>query len=147
MKIPLLTSLNQPELTYLNNAVILKTPRKFLSTIFVLDTGSPSTILGYADAFRLQIPFDSLSKSRIIKLGGRTYQSYSFNRLTFSFRSEEGKLIEENFPASVIRPTSEKESQELSNIPTIIGTDFLKEKKYILYCDMANNIAYLERKD
>jgi len=79
MKIPLLTSLNQPELTYLNNAVLLVTPRKIVNSFFILDTGSPKTILGYSDALRLQIPFNSLSKTEHIKLGGRNYQGYLFN--------------------------------------------------------------------
>jgi len=97
MRIPLLTSLNQPEMTFLNNVVLLKTPRKFLNTTFILDTGSPKTIISYSDALRLQIAFDSLAKTNIIRIGGRTYQGYCFNRLTFLFRSEDGKLIEEDF--------------------------------------------------
>jgi len=96
---------------------------------------------------RLQIPFDSLPKTNIVSIGGRKYQGYCFNRLTFCFKSEDGKLIKEEFPVCVIRPTSEKEQEELCSIPTIIGTDFLKEKRYILFCDMANNVAYLEKKD
>jgi hypothetical protein len=146
MRIPLLTSLNQPELSYLNNVVILKTPHKIVSANFILDTGSPTTILSYIDAFRLQIPFNNLTKTRIVKLGGRKYQGYSFDRLTFMFKSEDNKLIKEDFSVCVIKPTSEKEEQELSNVPTIIGTDFLKEKRYILFCDMDKGIAYLEKK-
>ncbi len=147
MRIPLLTSLNQPEMTYLNNVVLLKTPRKLLNTLFILDTGAPKTIISYSDALRLQIPFNFLMKTNIVRIGGRTFQGYCFNRLTFLFRSEDGRLINEEFPVCVIKPTSEKEQEELSKIPTIIGTDFLKEKRYILFCDMDSNIAYLEKKE
>jgi len=146
MKIPLLTSLNHPEMTYLNSVVLLKTPRKILNTFFILDTGSPKTILSYLDAMRLQIPFDSLSKTEIVNIGGRKYQGYIFNKLKFVFKGENEELIEEDFPVCVIKPTSDKESNELSNMPTIIGVDFLKSKKYILFCDMDGGIAYLEKK-
>jgi len=147
MRIPLLTSLNQPEMTYLNSVVLLKTPRKILNTLFILDTGSPKTILSYFDALRLQIPFNSLSKTEIFSIGGRKYQGYCFSKLKFVFKSNDEKLIEEEFPVCVIKPTSEKEITELSGIQTIIGMDFLKTKKYILFCDMDGKIAYLEKKE
>ncbi|MFH1365092.1 MAG: hypothetical protein ABIH28_00720 [archaeon] len=145
MKIPLLTSLGKDELTYLNNAILLRTPRMFTKTFFILDTGSPETILGFADARRLQIPFNSLSKGRIVELGGKKHQGYLFNRLTFKFLSEEGKVVEEEFPITVIKLTSQKDTS--TDIPTIIGMDFLKEKKYVLYCDVSGDVAYLEKKE
>ena len=35
--------------------------------------------------------------------------------------------------------------EEVDRIPTIIGTNFLKEKGYKLFCDIANNEAYIEK--
>lgn len=145
MRIPLLTSLGQPEMDYLNNVVTLKTPRKISRSSFILDTGSPITILGYSDALILQINFNNLSKREIIKLGGRKYQGYVFNKLTFFFKSEDNKLVSEKFPVIAIKPTSDKEKREIGTAPTIIGTDFLKNKKYKLFCDMAGKVAYLEK--
>ena len=147
MKIPLFTSLNQSEMNYLNNAVLLKNPRQMLNTTFILDTGSPTTILGYFDALRLQIPFKELPLGRIVRIGGRKFQGYSYDRLTFVFKSEDNKLISEQFSVCVVKPTSNKEAEDLYSLPTIIGTDFLKEKKYILFCDMSHDIAYIEKKD
>lgn len=132
-------------MNYLNNVILLKTPRKFLRTTFILDTGSPTTILGYSDALRLQIPFDNLSKRKIIRLGGRKYQGYVFNKLIFIFKSEDNRTVSEKFPVTVIKPTSDKEKEEIGATPTIIGTDFLKNKGYKLFCDMARDIAYLEK--
>jgi len=54
-------------------------------------------------------------------------------------------LASEEFPVSVIKPTSAKDN--LQDIPTIIGMDFLKKKKYILFCDMEGDIAYIEKKE
>lgn len=48
-------------------------------------------------------------------------------------------------PVHVIKPTSLKELDEANVFVTIIGTDFLKTKKYKLFCNIANNEAYLEK--
>jgi hypothetical protein len=145
MRIPLLTSLNREELTYLNNAVVLTTPRKIITTDFIVDTGSPETILGYTDALRLQIPLNNLPKTNIIGIGGRKHQGYKYNRLTFKFHNEEGGIVSEEFPVTIVKPTSEKDN--VTEIPTIIGMDFLKNKKYVLFCDVAGEKAYLEKKE
>lgn len=144
MKIPLLTSLDHG-LTYLNNVVILSAPRKTITSTFIFDTGSPKTILGYPDAIRLQIPINSLTKTNFVKLGGVNYQGYEYKKLTLIFRDGEGKLVKEKFPITIVRPTSEKKN--IQEIPTIIGMDFLKEKKYILFCDVNEDVAYLEKKE
>lgn len=146
IRIPLLTSLDD-EGDYLNNAIVLRTPRNFLKTTFILDTGSPTTILSYLDARRLQIPFNDSAKTKIIRMGGAKYQGYSFNKTIFIFRSEDNKIIREEFPVCVVKPTSPKEQDDLSSFPTIIGMDFLKKKKYALFCDVDKGIAYLEKKD
>ena len=144
MKIKLLTYLQNPDQTYLNSSVLLKTPHgNPVKTIFILDTGSPTTIIGYADARRLQIPFDGEATN--IRLGGRNYWGYNFNRLKMIFKSEDGQIIEEEMKVIVLQPTSTRNPNEVYSTPTIIGTDFLKEKGYKLFCDMANNEAYIEK--
>lgn len=144
MRIKLFTGLGE-EITYLKGNVILKTPRKIIPTTFILDTGSPKTIIGYSDSMRLQIPLNSLSKEGIISIGGRKYDGYKFNRMQFIFKTEEGGSITEEKEVAVIKPTSPKEVVEVQSMPTIIGTDFLKEKRYKLFCDIAGKEAYLEK--
>lgn len=141
-KIKLLTEMG--ERNYLIGSVVLKTPRKLISTSFILDTGSPKTIINYRDSIRLQIPLNSLQKQEIISLGGRKHQGYKFDKVQFLFKTEEGKTVTENKEVLVIHPTSQRDIEEVQAIPTIIGTDFLKEKRYKLYCDIANKEAYLE---
>jgi len=140
MKIRLYTHLNSPEHTYLNSTVILKSARARVPTNFIMDTGSTKTIINYDDARRLQLPFDN--KADIIALGGRNYNGYIYKRLKMIFRTEDGGLVEEEMDVILLRPTSDKKMQ-LS--PTIIGTDFLKEKGYKLFCDMAKDVAFLEK--
>lgn len=145
MKIKLFTYLEDSKNTYLNATVILKAPHQRILTKFILDTGSPQTIISYSDALRLQVPFNSLSKEEIISIGGRKYQGYSYNKLKFVFMSEENKQAEEEVEVRIIKPTSIKEMEEVDRIPTIIGTDFLKNKNYKLFCDFAKGEAYLEK--
>ncbi|MCK4395274.1 hypothetical protein KAW96_01625 [candidate division WOR-3 bacterium] len=144
MKIPLLTYLHSAKMTYLNNAVVLRTQHNRITTVFILDTGSPKTVIGYFDASRLQIPLNS-SENETISIGGRKFWGRIFQKLKFVFKNEEGERVVEEMPVYVIKPTSPKELDEANKFPTIIGTDFLKLKKYKLYCDIANDDAYLEK--
>lgn len=145
MKIKLLTSLGSEKTVYLNAPLVLKTPNNRVKTLFILDTGSPHTIISYSDARRLQIPF-SEKNDEIIRIGGGKYRGYSYNKLKALFISEDNKLIEENLAnAKIIRPTSIKDEEEIGVFPTIIGTDFLKEKEYKLFCDFAKEDAFLEK--
>jgi hypothetical protein len=46
---------------------------------------------------------------------------------------------------SIVKPTSLKDIEEIDTIPTIIGTDFLRDKKFILFADIANDKSYIEK--
>lgn len=140
MKINLFTHLNSPEHTYLNSTVVIKAPRGRVATNFIMDTGSTKTIISYEDARRLQLPFNN--KADVIGLGGRNYVGYVYKKLKLLFKSDDGKVIEEEMDVILLKPTSDKKIQ-IS--PTIIGTDFLKEKGYRLFCNMADDVAYLEK--
>lgn len=139
MKIKLTT-----ESGYLMGVMVLKTPHKTIRTTFILDTGSPQTLIGYSDSRRLQIPFTSCDKN--VEMGGRKYKGYLYDKVTAIFLSEDNKPIEENLgDVEVVRPNSLKEIDDVDRIPTLIGTDFLKRLKYKLFCDFAKNDAYLEK--
>ena len=92
MKIPLLTYLYSEKKTYLNNALVLRTPHKRITTFFILDTGSPSTIIGYSDALRLQIPLSG-SEKEIISLGSRKYWGRIFKKIKLVFKNSQGKSV------------------------------------------------------
>ncbi|MBU1203852.1 MAG: hypothetical protein KKG60_02160 [Nanoarchaeota archaeon] len=126
---------------YLNSVVLLRGKRGLTKTKFILDTGSPNTILSHMDARRLQLPYNT--KEEIISIGGQKYQGYSYPKMKLIFLSENKKIIKEEMKVLFVKPTSQR--QEIDTMPTIIGTDFLKEKKYKLFCDIANDEAYLEK--
>ncbi len=143
MKIKLLTYLEEKNNLYLNSTVLLKTPQKRTTTKFILDTGSPETIINYTDALRLNIPFNT--KGKIIRLGSKKFQGYEYSRLIFVFLTEDGNKVEEDMKVTVLRPTGFAEIDEVDAFPTILGMDFLKERGYKLFCDVSKDIAYLEK--
>jgi hypothetical protein len=123
---------------------ILITPHKRISSEFIIDTGSPHTLLNYTDSLRLSIPHSQ--KAEIVRIAGRAYQSYIFNRLTIVFKSSEGKEIKETIPVRVIKPMSMKsdELENLDRLPNLLGMDFL-EKNYKLLCNIEREDIHLEK--
>jgi len=74
-------------------------------------------------------------------VGGRERQGYKFNAV-LSFLTTEGLEEKEELNVRVIEYDEEWEE---GRIPIILGTDFLREKKYKLFCDLANEVAFLEK--
>ncbi|MDO8509501.1 MAG: hypothetical protein Q7S27_07535 [Nanoarchaeota archaeon] len=145
MRIKLLTYLEEKNNLYLNSSVLLKTPHKKVVTKFILDTGSPETIINYTDALRLNIPLNNLTESKIIRVGSRKYHGYFYDRLSMTFITTDKKQIEEKMRIIIVRPTSFKDIEEIDMLPTLLGMNFLKEKGYKLFCDFSKDEAYLEK--
>ena len=123
---------------------ILQVPHKRIASDFVLDTGSPHTVLNYSNSIRLGIPHNT--KSEIIRIGGEVYQSYLFNKFEIVFKSTDNEEIKEQIPIRVLKPNSAKmnELEKLDKFPNLLGIDFL-ERGYKLICDIQNNDIYLEK--
>ena len=143
MKIKLKTYVKQRELSYLNGRMKLKLECEATESWFIVDTGSPRTIINYVEAEMLRVKFENLKSEEIIGIGGKNLQSYSC-KLKLNFETEEDKVVEEEMEVRLFIPKTKEELKEVAQIPTIIGTDFLREKRFKLFCDLANEIAYLE---
>jgi len=125
---------------------ILKIPHKRISSDFVLDTGSPHTILNYSDSIRLGIPHTA--KGEIIRIGGKIYQSYIFNKFEILLKATNNQIVTEIIPIRILKPHNLKinEIEELDNFPNLLGLDFL-EKGYNLFCDINSNKIYFEKEN
>jgi len=123
---------------------VLKLPHKRIASDFVFDTGSPHTILNYTDSIRLGIPHTG--KGELIRIGGRTYQSFIFNKLEIVFKSEDSKPISIILPIRVLKPNSPRvdELEKLDAFPNLLGLDFL-EMNYRFFCDIQNNKILFEK--
>ena len=142
MRIPLITIDGQEEL---GNVLHVLSKRKRIVSDFILDTGSPTTVIPYSQALRLQIPFNSLRKADHFGLAGARYRGYFYHHTQFIFMGEQGEKIREDFPTVVLKPTSKTKEQKSGGLPVILGLDFLRERNYSLFCNMSKNIAYLTR--
>jgi len=130
------------ELKFLSVPILIQTPHKRLKTEFIIDTGSPYTILNYTDSIRLGIPHHT--KSELVRIGGREYQSY-ISKCEIILKSINNDRITETIYIRVLKPSSTKinELENLDRLPNILGLDFLLSYKFI--CDISNNEIYLEK--
>ena len=123
---------------------VLKTPHKRIVSDFIFDTGSANTILNFTDSLRLNIP--RINKSELVRMGGRKYQSYEFNKLEIVFKSTENEAIIIKMPIKSLKPTTPKIGalEELDDFPNLLGLDFLKQG-YKFFCDLDNEKIYFEK--
>ncbi len=123
---------------------IVKAQHKRIQTDFVFDTGSSETLLNFTDSMRLMIPRGQ--KSETIRIGGKTYQGYDFNKSTIIFKTTDDNLVEFSFPIKTLKPLSSKiaDFEELDSFPNILGLNFLEQGlKFV--CDIKNNNIYFEK--
>ena len=142
MKIKVATYLEEARENYLNLPVFIRAPHGVLRVNAIIDTGSPKTILGYEESRRLQLPFNESTKS-LIRIGGGAYQTYGVEKIKLVLEAENQQRTEEQLPIKILKPTSTKEIP--SGFSLIIGTDFLRDREYKLFCDIKNSDAYIEK--
>ena len=95
MKIPLITTDGQEEL---GNVLHVLSKRKRIVSDFIIDTGSPKTVIPYSQALRLQIPFNSLRKADDFGLAGARYRGYLYHHTQFVFMEHKERRFEKIFP-------------------------------------------------
>ncbi|MCK5624834.1 hypothetical protein KAI04_03260 [Candidatus Pacearchaeota archaeon] len=144
MRIPLINIGNDNEEQYGNVALLRSYRKNMIPDTFVIDTGSPKTVIPYDKALRLQTPFNK-KFSKIVCLGGMKYNAYEVNNFEFIIINEKEEMVIEPFPCVVLKPTSKKKESELGHFPIIIGTDFLRERKYNLVMNFEKKEFYLEK--
>lgn len=135
---------------YLGNTLIIKNQKAYHWVLkdFIIDTGSERTILPWDVAKQLQIPIHNLQRyEQPIGLIGNKYVGYYYNHINLKFVGDNKKEISEDFPCLVIKPTSKKIEDADQALPVIIGLDFIKERNYILYCNLQKEEAFLEKNE
>ncbi len=150
MKIPLISRKGKLEI---GNGLLIVGKRNTIVADFILDTGSPETIIPYEQAVRLQVDFKNLTKNEgMTRLIGGKFYSYNYSKIKFVFAQDNKEQHKEEFtkefPVTILKPTSKKNKDKVESmdIPIIIGLDFLLEKNYTLYCDINKKETYLEKK-
>lgn len=123
---------------------ILKSPHKRIVSNFIFDTGSKQTILNYTDSLRLLIPH--VNKSELIRMGGKVYQSYIYDKFEILFKGDNNEIIIEDIPIRFLKPCSQKvvDLEILDFLPNLLGLDFL-EGSWKFFCDLKNRNIYFEK--
>jgi hypothetical protein len=119
---------------------------------FLVDTGSPNTIISEGHALILKIPINRLSKDRpITGWGGASYKSYVLNNVKINFKTDENGIFTINFPKILISQLTTKRTEEERRIslsfPSVIGTDLFKNNGLLLYFDPSKSIAYIKKEE
>lgn len=115
---------------------------------FLLDTGAAKTIVSEKDARRLNINFDSLEKTDKVHIGvGGVVNVFLLRDVELLFRSEKGIVKEKFHEIEIMKtPGSDRNSIIAANrIPSLLGCDFLEERKYRLMFNLNGKEVYLER--
>ena len=120
---------------------------KPMSIEALVDTGSPWLAITPKDCLRLNIPISHLIKSAewpTITLASFKFYRYVFPTTNICLKDEKGKLFNFKFPISVLWPTKKKWPDQIKDIPSVMGSDFLTFGKLHLHYDPSNQTAFLE---
>ncbi len=127
--------------------LVLCPKRKVMTNIkFVVDTGSPYSFIGRDDIERNdRLLHNLVVKKRALMGGGVVDITEIPDSVILNFHDENGKICKLELPGFSVTETPSSKHKFTS--PSILGLDFLKEHGFVLFVDMKNGVAYLERLD
>ena len=117
---------------------------------FVVDTGSGATMLGWHDAVRQNIKFESLSHvaKPVAGFGGEATDVRAIAHPCYIYLSFDNRLEQVELSGGILvyRP-SRKQTKRWKFSPTVnvLGRDFLVASGWRLYVDLARGEAYFEK--
>jgi hypothetical protein len=115
---------------------------------FIVDTGSPRTLLSVEDGKRLGIEVSSLNRCHapIYGIGGPS-RCWDLPEAILFFRTDqELEFLPKDDILVYKNPEKRKKGQKMVlRLASILGRDFLKESGFKLTVDMKNEKAYLEK--
>jgi hypothetical protein len=125
----------------LNVILSLENPKVFLPVKGIIDTGSPTTLIGIADMKRMRLSKIQinkvLGKKGEINIGGGKVETIKLENMGIRIGSYLETQLDVQFP---IRGEDEKQ-------PTLLGVDFLLKTKAKFCFNPSKKEAYLEIED
>jgi len=123
----------------------LRMPKRIFDAI--IDTGSVNSYLSQKDVERFQISVQSKNSEGEVDFGGSRFVQAKIPDVELSFfkgESKELRAIKIPFRALKTTKSSERKKIIASELPSILGMDFLSNSKYSLHVVLTENIAYLQ---
>nr|TES93153.1 MAG: hypothetical protein E3J87_02925 [Candidatus Cloacimonadota bacterium] len=110
---------------------------------FLIDTGSPITILSERDARKLKINYNRLKSGNgnIMGLGGFA-ETYILKKVILHFFTK-AKMTDVSLKELLIYRNVNKDENIINQIPSLLGRDVLRE--FTLIFDEKNNIISLKK--
>ena len=116
---------------------------------FIVDTGSPKSVISEKDSLVLQIPFKRIKRTiPVYGIGGSSVEAHPIKKAVLTFRNEQGKLEHRTLPEIYACRTAKRTKAVIMRsrkLPSILGVDFLIGNHLKLVFDPVNSIAYLEK--
>jgi hypothetical protein len=111
-----------------------------------VDSGSPFTAISTRDALAFQLPISSWQKGEMTYLAGFKFYRYILDA-TLSFKDDQNRIISFKQKVAVLVPTKLNKSsiEEVQNVPSLIGTDFLEDHKLKFIYEPYTMTAYFEK--
>lgn len=94
-----------------------------------------------------RMPITKMRLGEIVSLAGFHFFNHPIKNVEMSFRTETDELFKvklESIGSLIPTKLNKKTLDEVKNIPSIIGNDFLESQKLALYFNPSKRIAYLE---
>jgi hypothetical protein len=133
--------------------ILSRQPHSFGQIKAILDTGSPTTIISYLDALRLNVHVSSADTGEPIAGFGKGHiPSKRIKKFTFALKSNKSQIKYLEMPVNVVdiitlRNMHQDIQSNTMRIPTIIGMDFLRASKLKLVVDLEQHKSFLEAID
>jgi len=150
MKIPLLILENRIQV---NTILRCLNFRLFGNVIFIVDTGSPLTILSEGDALRLNVSIKNLrnppDEKKHIYMGGSISELKMIpKKINLTFKNKDNKtetIILSNLCVAIGTKRDERHKGISQGSSSVLGLDFLKDNEFLLYVNPKKDLAYLEK--
>lgn len=119
---------------------------------FVVDTGSPLTIISEGDVLKLHIPISILKdvpdERKHIYMGGSVSELKLIPKeVNLGFRNDTGEIEYiklRDLCVAIGTKNDQKHKQISQGSPSVLGLDFFEQQKLLLHIDPTKNILFFE---
>lgn len=94
-----------------------------------------------------RLSIKTMQSGETVLLAGYHFFNHQIRNVRLNFKTEQGELLKIDLPSiGALIPTkiNGQMLEEVKDIPSLIGNDFLEEQKFALYFNPSTHVTYLE---